>query len=308
MMKRWDVLGFGCISVDDLVYVDAIPGPDTKTVIREKKRAGGGLTGTALVAASRLGARAAFCGVLGDDELSRFTINELEREGVDCSEAPRRPDARVIHSIVIVARETGERTILYSEAGVQHRQPDEITAELIGACRVFFVDHDGIPAGLRAVQVAHELGIPVVGDFESTRHTGVEELMAGVDHLIISEELALKLTGESDAAAAIGLLRSADRACMAATAGDRGCWYAQRGGEVIHFPAFRVSVVDTTGCGDVFHGAYAASLAKGESVDTAIQIASAAAAIKATRPGGRSGIPDRRTIESFLKERSHEDQ
>ena len=88
------------------------------------------------------------------------------------------------------------------------------------------------------------------------------------------------------------------------TAGERGCWYAERDGEVLHVPAFRVQVVDTTGCGDVFHGAYAACLAWGYPVRRAIQVATAAAGLKATQPGGRSGIPDLPTVQRFLEEQS----
>jgi sulfofructose kinase len=84
------------------------------------------------------------------------------------------------------------------------------------------------------------------------------------------------------------------------TAGERGCWYAEYDGPVQHFPAFQVEVVDTTGCGDVFHGAYIASLAQGESIGRAIQVASASAALKATSGGGRSGIPDRDTVDRFI--------
>ena len=91
-----------------------------------------------------------------------------------------------------------------------------------------------------------------------------------------------------------------NRACCAVTAGAQGCWYSEHGGRVRHFPAFRVPVVDTTGCGDVFHGAYAASIARGDGIDRAIQVATATAGLKASQPGGRAGIPDRVAVERFL--------
>ena len=85
------------------------------------------------------------------------------------------------------------------------------------------------------------------------------------------------------------------------TAGANGCWYSEHGGEVHHVPAYQVNVVDTTGCGDVFHGSYAAALARGESASRAVHVASASAAIKATLPGGRQGIPGLAAVEAFLK-------
>ena len=307
MSTRWDVLGFGVVAVDDLVYVDQYPLPDTKMPIRNQQRQGGGLAGTALVAASRLGAKAAYCGVLGDDELSRFTLQELEREGVDCTPILYNPEARPFHAIVIVDISTGHRCILYSSAGVTEPEPERITPDLVTNCRVLFVDHTVIEAGLRAIELAHTHGIPVVGDIELDSGPRLPDLMQQIDHLILGIQLAGRMTGESEPVAMVRALSRPDRACCVVTAGERGCWYSEHGGEVRHFPAFRVQVVDTTGCGDVFHGAYAACIARGESIGRAIQIATAAAGIKAMRPGGRSGIPDLPMIVRFLKEHDRGD-
>ncbi|MCD6289104.1 MAG: hypothetical protein J7M34_01280 [Anaerolineae bacterium] len=303
-IPRWDVLGFGAVAVDDLIYVDHHPLPDSKTTVRDLRREGGGLTGTALVAAARLGARAAYAGVLGDDELSHFTLQAFEREEVDCTPVIHRPGARPIHSFVIVDLSTAQRSILASFHGVVQRPPEAMTEELIESCRVLFVDHTNVPGGLRAVEIAHGLGIPVVADIEFMREPGVEKLLDRVDHLIIGVELAEEITGRADPAAAVKALASPSRACCVVTAGERGCWYAERDGEARHFPAFRVETVDTTGCGDVFHGAYAAWIAQGGDVPEAIRVASAAAALKAMHPGGRSGIPGRMAVLQFLEERS----
>ena len=305
MTKRWDVLGFGAVAVDDLLYLDDYPLPDTKVPIQSQRREGGGLAGTALVAAARLGARAAYCGVLGDDELSRFSIEELEREGVDCTPVVLQAQARPIHSVVIVSQATGERTLLYSHAGVMQPQPQDISDELIGACRVLFVDHTVLQAALCATDVAQRFGIPVVADIESDQDPHLSALLPRVDHLIVGIDFAQNMTGERSPAAMVRALSGKDRACCVVTVGKRGCWYAERGGDVRHFPAFDVQVVDTNGCGDVFHGAYAACLAQGERVDTAVEIATAAAGIKATHPGGRSGIPTRSMIDQFLVEHLH---
>jgi sugar/nucleoside kinase (ribokinase family) len=301
MSARWDVLGLGAVAVDDLVYVSQHPLPNAKIPIKDQGRQGGGLAGTALVAASRLGASAAYCGVLGEDELSRFTLQELEREGVDCAPTWHDPQARPYHSIVIVDLSTGHRSILYSSAGVMEPEPAKVGRELVTNCRVLFVDHTVIGAGLRAIELAHAHSIPVVGDIESEGDPRLPDLMRGIDHLILGIELAGRVTRESEPAAMVRALSGPDRACCAVTAGEGGCWYSERGGVVRHFPAFRVQVVDTTGCGDVFHGAYAACIARGEGVGRAIQIATAVAGIKATQPGGRSGIPNLATIKRFLR-------
>jgi sugar/nucleoside kinase (ribokinase family) len=303
MTPRWDILGLGAVAVDDLLYVAHYPAPDTKLPVLSRRREGGGLTATALVAAARLGARTAYATTLGDDELSRFSLAGLEREGVDCSLIQRRPDARPFHSIIIVDQATGQRTILYSAEGVTPLPPTEITEALVANCHVLFVDNRAAAAGLRAAELAHRLDIPVIGDIEPEIEPEVRALLDQIDHLIIGVALAGQITGETEVADMVQVLAGRERACCVVTAGEQGCWYAERGGPVQYVPAFPVQAVDTTGCGDVFHGAYAACIAKGESVAAAIEIASAAAALKATQPGGRSGIPDRAAVERFRQKR-----
>jgi sugar/nucleoside kinase (ribokinase family) len=254
-----------------------------------------------MVAASRLGARAAFMAVLSDDELSRFSVQELERESVDCSPILYRQGARPYHSRVVVDLGSGARTIIYSAAGVTFLGSEDFPEELIGSCRVLFLDQCGAAAVPRATDFARRRGIPIVSDIERVFDRTTEALLERADHLIVGVGLGRQVTGREDPPGIAEALARPDRACCAVTAGAQGCWYSEHGGPVRHVPAFRVGVVDTTGCGDVFHGAYAASIARGEVVDRAIRVATATAGLKATRPGGRAGIPDRATVERFLE-------
>jgi sugar/nucleoside kinase (ribokinase family) len=91
-----------------------------------------------------------------------------------------------------------------------------------------------------------------------------------------------------------------DRQAVVVTCGAAGAWFAGIDGVVQHQPAFSVKVADTTGCGDVFHGAYAAEIVRGVAVADCVRFASAAAALKATQPGGQRGIPTRAGVERFL--------
>lgn len=301
---RWDILSFGIVAVDDVLIVERYPPPNTKTPVVETSRQGGGLTGTALVAASRLGARCAYGGVLGDDELSTWTWAELEREGVDCAPVIRRSDARPYHSIIVVDRMHHTRTVFFSGAGAMPRPLAEIGAPLLSQARVLFIDHQGIEGMLHAALIAQTLGIPTVADIESDEHPQTDELMEHVEHLILSVSIAGRMTGKENPVEAVEHLHgSSQRACTAVTAGREGCWYmsAENPGRIQHHPAFEVQVVDTTGCGDVFHGAYAAGIAWGWGVSRCIRFASATAAIKATKTGGRAGIPDRATAVQFLE-------
>jgi sugar/nucleoside kinase (ribokinase family) len=202
-----------------------------------------------------------------------------------------------------VDRRTGQRTLFYSLAGVVDLEAADITPEVIGACRVLLVDDTVAIAALRAVDLAHRAGVPVVADLEDPDSVGVPELVREVDHLIVGLDFARGLTAARRPEEMLRALWLPSQTACIVTAGDRGCWYLARetGDEVQHRPACRVQVVDTNGCGDVFHGAYAARIARGDSVASAIAVATVAAAQKATQPGGRRGIPDWPTVRRLLE-------
>jgi sulfofructose kinase len=294
----WDVLGIGCVAVDDLIYVDHFPAPDSKLPVLEVRRQGGGNTATALVAAARQGARVAYCAGLGVDALSTFSLEELGREGVDCSPCRPTDGGKPFHSYVVAERTAHTRTILY-EIG-QIAPPPEIVAEAVSQCRVLMVDHYAGEASRQAVSLALERGIPVVADVEDEFALGAAAMLDEADHLIVSQTLAARVARTMDFPEMLRALARPRRVCCAVTAGEAGCWFAERGGSAQYQAAFPVQVVDSTGCGDVFHGVYAAAVARGESLARAIKIASAAAALKATHRGGRAGIPSLAQVENFL--------
>jgi sulfofructose kinase len=303
---RFDVLGFGAVAVDDLVYVDEYPPPESKVKVRHRHRQCGGLTGTALVAAARLGARCGYAGVLGEDELSGYVAKTLQREGIDLAHCVRRSDARPAHSTIIVDQGRNTRTVLASldgAIGADSRLPEE---HVIRSASVLLLDHHGLEGSIRAARIAWESGGHVVADFERDPGPPFADLLALVDHLVISDGFARELTGRSPGpvAAVAKKLWTPDRKAVVVTCGASGCWYYSEatGAAAVHFPAYPVNVIDTTGCGDVFHGAYAAGLAGGEDLPGRIRLASGCAALKATQRGGQAGIPSRTTVEHFLAE------
>jgi sugar/nucleoside kinase (ribokinase family) len=296
----WDVLGLGAVAVDDLIYLDEYPAPDSKVRVQETRREGGGLCGTALVAAARLGARAAYAGALGSDELSTFTVQQLQNEGIDCSAVILQPNARPRHSTILVEQAHGTRTILASDEGWTELPPEYITPQLITRAKVLFIDHCVPHSGIAAAKVAREHNIPVVADIERLNVPRIEELLNSVDHLIVGVKCARELTNEDDVKSMVKVLSRTHEVAVV-THGEHGCWFSKRGEPVLHQPAFQINVVDTTGCGDVFHGAYAAGLARGDNVETCVRTAAACAALKATQHGGRRGIPNREQIKQFMQ-------
>jgi sugar/nucleoside kinase (ribokinase family) len=283
--KSFDVLGLGCVAVDDALYAPSFPVANRKTHIPRSERRCGGLTGAALVAAARLGARCAFAGCLGLDDSSDYVARNFAGEGVDISNAPRLPEGRVVRSVIVVGEDTGSRNIFYQNDGMIGAHPELPSAGFVQSARVLFIDQYGMEGNLRAARLARAAGAGVVADFEDDQLPLFPELLGLVNHLILSEEFALRLAGASTPSAAAAGLWSPGRDTVIVTCGAEGCWSvsAEKPVEARHHPAFKVKAADTTGCGDVFHGAYAAALARGDALDERVRFASAAAAVKATQ-------------------------
>jgi sugar/nucleoside kinase (ribokinase family) len=298
----FDILGLGAVAVDDLLAVPVYPPADTKVRVRKSERQCGGQCATTLVAAARLGSRCAYAGLIGDDEDSRFVLDTFQREGVDVTHVCRRSDARPFRSTIIVDEQRHTRTIFSEERGTVGAAADWPPPEVIEATRVLFVDHHGIAGMTRAARIARAAGIAVVADFERGTAPGFAELLSLVDHLIVSRDFAVQWTGATDPQVAVQRLWTPQREVVAVTCGADGCWFREHQDAVRHQPAVVVETVDTTGCGDVFHGAYASALARDVLLPGRMRFAAAAAALKATRTGGQAGIPDRARVETMLGE------
>src|SRR5207237_7979620 len=128
----------------------------------------------------------------------------------------------------------------------------------IAAARVLRIDHYGGEGNTRAVEIARRYGVPIVADFERTNVPEFETFFPLVDHLILSRDFAAEISGQTAPEAILRALWNEHRHVITLTCGEEGAWTLENG-ELRHFAAFATDVVDTTGCGDVFHGVYAAT-------------------------------------------------
>ena len=302
MGGAFDVVGLGLAAVDDLMRVAEYPPADSKVPIIDRVRRSGGLNATACVAAARLGSRTAYAGVVGDDEPSRFVLDALEAKGVNTDHVCRYPGAGPVLSSIILDNANQTRTIFYDTSHIIGPGEDWLPHALLGSARVLLVDNFRIDLGIRAARAAREAGAAIVADFEGTVVPRLEELLELVDHLILSRAFARTLTGEPDPGAAARALSVPGRTVVI-TCGADGCWYIPESSTTpIHEHALPVEAVDTNGCGDVFHGAYASGLADGFDLPERVRRATAAAAVSAMTPGGQEGIPNAATVTRLLEE------
>lgn len=289
-MKNFDVIGVGLSAVDYLGIVDEYPPPaDVKILMSHFIKQGGGPVATALVALSRLGVKTAFVGKMGDDESGDTMKSQLEKEEVDISQVVTEPGASSQPAFIIVDRATGRRTIFWSESNVTPLRACEMDRELITSARILHLDGLQMEAGLAAARWAKEVDMTVVLDGDTIR-PGIHELVELTDVLITSHNFAVQFTGEDDPAKAIHKMRLLGPKIVGITLGDDGC-IISRGATTFSKPAFTVDVVDTTGAGDVFHGAFIYGLLKNWPLEKTAEFANAVAAIKCRKLGGRPGIP-----------------
>ena len=293
------ICGIGQCSLDYLGRIPAYPPPDVKCEFSGLVIQGGGPVATALVALSRWGMRCSFAGIIGDDAFGQAIETSLRNEGIDTSNLLVRRNSASQFAFITVEPDTGRRTIFWQRPTGIPLQPWEIPQEQIRKSDVLHTDGLFIEASLQACRIARQAGVAVVVD-AGTLRDGMLELARSSDYFIASETFARQLVGNRDPLDACALLLDQGPRLAAVTLGAAG-YAALCDGEVIRKPAYPVNALDTTGCGDVFHGAYAAALARGCSIPRAMEVATVAAGLKATQAGGRRGIPDWATVQHHLK-------
>lgn len=303
-MGRTEIIGFGIVTVDDTFVVNGFPVPDTKGRYLSSHRFGGGQSATALVAASKLGCACRWCGYLGDNELSEFTRQILDRAGIEYDREIVLPEAQPSHSLLINDATTGSRTIMWNEDKVIPFPVGEREFGMIDAADCLFVDQCLPDSQVVAARRAAASGIPIVSDIEYIHVDVLRETASLADHFIIPAGATAEMFGEADPEKALAkALRFGRKTLVCVTDGEKGSWYATSDAPdvVRRQPAFAVEpVVDTNGCGDVFHGAYAASLVQGFPASERIRRASAAAALKVRKRGGQDGAPTAEELDAFL--------
>jgi sulfofructose kinase len=297
-----DVIGLGYCAHDILAIVPRLPDFDDVRMVHLDQMAydGGGPVGTALAALARLGVRAGYIGVLGDDPEGRWLRDLFVAEGIDISRLRLDPGAGTNRCLLLVHQATGGRAILCQpRVTAAALALDDADRAAIQASRVLHLDGQFLPAAIRAARWAREAGVVVSFDGNHPR-PGLEELLPLVDWLVVAGSFPSAYTGRPDPDRAARSLLALGPSLLVTTHGDQGCRVWTAGGHW-HIPAFPVQVVDTTGAGDAFHGGFIYAMLRGWEPPRAAAFANAVAALNCQTLGGRRGLPGLEQVAALLE-------
>jgi sugar/nucleoside kinase (ribokinase family) len=308
-MPQFDVVGVGLNATDTLIVAPHFPAYAGKAPFAYETVMPGGQVASALAACARLGLRAKYIGAVGDDEHGRIQLESLAAVGIDCADVKVRRNCATQSAYIIVDASTGERTVLWRRDDGLRIHPSEISGEQIACGRLLHIDGHDTPAVARAAAVARAHGIPVTVDVD-TIYDGFERVLPLVDYLVASSEFPAAWTGEQDPFQALERLQTEYGMKVAAmTLGGHGA-LARADGRFFYAPAYAVNAVDTTGAGDVFHGAFCYAVLEGMPIGDALDFSNAMAALNCTAPGARGGIRGLEEIRALMahgERRSHPD-
>lgn len=305
-MGNVQIVGLGMAALDIILRSRDMPTWQKGTRMSAITIEGGGPVASAMVAVSRLGVSAGFIGTIGSDRLGKIKMQTLVEHGLDVSHVVTRPGPEDQTVIVQVHQETGER--VFSGLGEAVRVPltaAEINRDYITSARYLHLDGWHPDAALQAAKWMHQAGKTVMLDGSSTRgpvSTAMRALVEECDILICGSGFGPALTGYENLWDVGEAIVDMGPRIVVQTEGKDGSYTVTRE-QRFHVPAFDVEVVDTTGAGDVFHGAYLVGLLQGWDLRTVTYFSTAVSAIKCTQLSGRRGIPTFAYAKSFLKER-----
>lgn len=288
----------GITVLDRIQRVANLPTTGGKYVAKDYFEVGGGPAATAAVAVAKLGHPVDFIGRVGQDGVADTMLTELASYGVSIDKAVHINGASSAFSAVLVDDE-GERMIINYQDPSLSRDPKQLESVDFSQYQTVLTDVRWPEGAKFALEQAKRYSIPSVLDADVAPDP-IDELVKLADHVAFSEPGLEKFTGSNDPIEGLKLAQKQTDGKVYVTVGSKGCYWLENG-EVCHEPVIKVDVVDTTGAGDVFHGALAVAVAESKQSRESIVFSNTVAALKCTKRGGREGIPTRTEVDQKLQ-------
>jgi sulfofructose kinase len=308
-LPQFDVVGVGQNATDTLILLSHFPAYAGKVAFERELLSPGGQVASALVTCAKLGLRVKYIGTVGDDERGRIQLESLRHTGINLDDVEVRQNCPNQTAYILIDQATGERTVLWQRNDCLRLDPESMTAEKIASARLLHIDAHDTATVAKAAQIAREHRIPVTVDVDTIYH-GFDQVLPHVDYLVASSEFPVQWTNERDPFRALEMIQEEFHIPVAAmTLGALGA-LARVDGRFIYSPAFVVNCADTTGAGDVFHGAFCYAVLQKMPMRETLEFSNAMAALNCTALGARGGIStieQARSLMQRAERRSHRD-
>lgn len=301
--RRWDFLAFGDPCADVVLALDAPPRFGEKLLGRALGTFAGGTTANAACAFSKLGGRAAVFGCVGDDLYAGLARRSLGEFGVDMGHLSTEP-ASASASVIAMVPASGDRAIVYMPMAPRELQAGPLAAALRQSRLLYAMPYD-LDEFAVVSRLANECGTLVAVDIEAAVAPDREAMLQRIDRADIAffNESGFRAgTGQAPSLAALSALLGRTRLrAVVVTLGAAGAIAASREGQARHGAFVPPTVADTTGAGDTFNAAFLLTLLEGQSLESCVRFACAAAGHAVTAIGARSGMPDRAAVERTVR-------
>jgi sulfofructose kinase len=299
-VRGFDVVGVGLNATDTLILLPRFPAYGGKVPFEREVLSPGGQVASAMVTCARLGLRAKYIGTLGDDERGAMQLESLRASGVNLDDIEIRTNCPNQTAYILVDQTTGERTVLWHRDECLRIDPASLTADKIAGARLLHIDGHDTSAVSRAAEIARQHQIPVTVDVD-TIYPGFDRVLPNVDYLVASSEFPSRWTREPDPFRALTMIQ--DEYGMRVAAMTRGAdgSLARVEGRFVYSPGFVVDCIDTTGAGDVFHGAFCYAVIESMPVREALEFSNAMAALNCSALGARGHIASIPEAQGFAR-------
>ncbi|ORC37380.1 hypothetical protein B4O97_04095 [Marispirochaeta aestuarii] len=295
-MKR--ILGLGGIAYDILSVIPNMPAWEEVEYIEEYQVQQGGMVATGLVTAAKLGADTEIISAIGNDTEGMSHLENFNRFGIKCDNVMISNENRSAVTLVLIHSSTGRRSFIHYKGvnGLSNLNINKINYENVSH---MLFDGFFFETALKAAIKARKMNIVTVTDLSpKNRDPRLTEYLKYIDYPVLSELFLCSYTNISDPIeAGKSLLQNGNKALIV-TCGEKGSYIIKKDG-IENIPAYKVNVIDSTGAGDVFHGAFIFALWKGYDLKKTVRFANACAAINCQTVGGQKGIPTLEEVQEF---------
>ena len=307
MEKKYDIIGLATPGQDLVVELEKMP-QTVSSRMYDCCFQGGGWVATALCAAGNLGMRASFCGVIGDDIFGKMITEDFRFNHVDTSHLIVEKGKRSNFCLCITERADKAKTFISRPSECREVEPEDIDEDYIRSARMLHVGF--VNAEIRkAAEIIRSAGGKVSVDAAYYKpyvyeNYDIFDIFIGSEYYFngVAKSLGIDLAHPLSDETMFEVMRSIQKQgpdiviFTFGADGSKGIY----GENTFSVPAMDVPVVDTTGAGDVFHGAFDAAYLRGMDVVSAAKYATGVSSIKCTQMGGRAGIPDAEMLETFF--------